>query len=83
VKFWADCDVIQLLVACARVKTVRSHQSVNDLATLAANGGRPAGPPPLPAAEPGAAVEVDRVVNKTGIVSLAGQQILAAASREC
>jgi transposase InsO family protein len=81
VTFWADCDVIHLLVAGARVKTVRSHLSVNDLAALAANGGRPAGPPPLPPAEPGAAVEaveVDRIVNKTGIVSLAGRQILAA-----
>ena len=78
VTFWADCDVIHLLIAGARVKTVRSHLSVNDLAALATNGGRPAGPPPLPPAEPGAAVEVDRVVNKTGIVSLAGRQILAA-----
>jgi hypothetical protein len=81
VTFWADCDVIHLLVAGARVKTVRSHLSVNDLAALAAHGARPAGPPPLPPAEPGAAVaavEVDRIVNKTGIVSLAGRQILAA-----
>jgi hypothetical protein len=85
VTFWADCDVIHLLIAGARVKTVRSHLSVNDLAALAAHGGRPAGPPPLPPplppAEPGAAVaavEVDRIVNKTGIVSLAGRQILAA-----
>ncbi|HEY7103450.1 MAG TPA: IS481 family transposase [Mycobacteriales bacterium] len=78
VTFWADCDVIHLLVAGARVKTVRSHLSVNDLAALAAHGGRPAGPPPLPPAEPGAAIEVDRIVNKTGIVSLAGRQILAA-----
>jgi transposase InsO family protein len=78
VTFWADCDVIHLFIAGARVKTVRSHLSVNDLAALATNGGRPAGPPPLPPAEPGAAIEVDRVVNKTGIVSLAGRQILAA-----
>jgi hypothetical protein len=81
VTFWADCDVIHLLVAGARVKTVRSHLSVNDLTALVAAGGRPAGPPPLPPAEPGAAgdaVEVDRIVNKTGIVSLAGRQILAA-----
>jgi hypothetical protein len=78
VTFWADCDVIHLLIAGARVKTVRSHLSVNDLATLAAAGGQPAGPPPLPPAEPGAAIEVDRVVNNTGIVSLAGRQILAA-----
>ena len=78
VTFWADRDIIHLLIAGARVKTVRSHLSVNDLAALATNDGRPAGPPPLPPAEPGAAVEVDRVVNQTGIVSLAGRQILAA-----
>jgi hypothetical protein len=78
VTFWANCDLIHLLIAGARAKTVRSHLSVNDLAALAANGGRPAGPPPLPPAEPGAAVEVDRVVNKTGIIALAGRQILAA-----
>lgn len=39
VTFWADCDVIHLLIAGARVKTVCSHLSVNDLATLAAAGG--------------------------------------------
>lgn len=33
-----------------------------DVAALAAAGGRAAGPAPLPPAEPGAAVEVDRVV---------------------
>ena len=55
VTFWVDCDMIHLSIGGARVKTVRSHLSVNDLAMLAANGGRPAGPPPLPPAEPGAA----------------------------
>jgi transposase InsO family protein len=48
VTFWADTDLLHLLLAGARVKTVRSHLSVADLATLAAHGGRPAGPPPLP-----------------------------------
>jgi len=48
VTVWADVDVIHLLIGGARVKTVRSHLSVNDLAALASNGGRPAGPPPLP-----------------------------------
>jgi hypothetical protein len=48
VTFWADTDVIHLLIAGARVKTVRSHLSVADLAVLAARGGRLAGPPPLP-----------------------------------
>ena len=43
VRFWADCDVIHLLIAGARVKTLRSHLSVNDLARLAAAGAVPAG----------------------------------------
>jgi hypothetical protein len=42
-------------------------------------GGRPAGPPPLPPADnPGAAVEVDRVVSTGGAVSLLGRPVLAA-----
>jgi transposase InsO family protein len=78
VTFWADPDVIHLLIAGSRVKTVRSHLSATDLAALLAAGGRPAGPPPLPAPAPGAAVEVDRTVNTAGIVSVGGRQLLAA-----
>jgi hypothetical protein len=79
VTFWADTDVIHLLIGGARVKTVRSHLSVNDLAALGNNGGRPAGPPPLPPAEEdGAALEVDRTVARNGIVSLGARQLLAA-----
>jgi hypothetical protein len=79
VTFWADHDVIHLSAGGARLKTVRSHLSDNDLARLAATGGRTAGPPPLPAPEgDGSAVEVDRVVSKAGIVSLGGRQVLAA-----
>jgi transposase InsO family protein len=78
VTFWADTDVVHLLIAGARVKTVRSHLSVADLATLAAHGGRKAGPPPLPSAHDTAALEVDRIVNNCGLVSLAGKQLLAA-----
>ena len=70
--------MVHLLIAGGRVKTVRSHLSVTDLAALAGAGGRPAGPLPLPPAESGAVVEVDRVVNNTGLVSLAGRQIPAA-----
>ena len=59
---------------------MRSHLSVTDLAVLAATGGRPAGPSPLPLppAGPGAAVEVDRTVSATGIVSLGQHGVLAA-----
>ncbi|MBL7627680.1 IS481 family transposase [Frankia sp. CN6] len=78
VTFWADLDIIHLTIAGARVKTVRSHLSVNDLASLAARGGRQAGPPPLPPAEPGAALEVDRTLNKAGVCTLANQWICVA-----
>ena len=78
VRFWADVDVIHLSIAGARVKSLRSHLSTADLAQLAQDGAVAAGPPPLPPAEAGAAIEVDRAVNKGGIVSLAGRQILAA-----
>ena len=78
VTFWADHDVIHLLIAGARVKTVRSHLSSTDLATLAATGGRPAGPPPLPPFEPGTALEIDRLVSRGGLVSLGNHQLLAA-----
>ncbi len=78
VTFWASTDVIHLLTAGARIKTVRSHLSAADLTALAAQGARPAGPAPLPPAEPGAAIEVDRIVSKDGAVHLASRCVLAA-----
>jgi transposase InsO family protein len=78
VTLWADHDLIHLSIAGARVKTLRSHLSTNDLAALAATGGRPAGPPPLPPPEPGSALEVDRTVSRGGLVSLGNHQLLAA-----
>jgi transposase InsO family protein len=79
VRFWAGVDVIHLTINGARVKSLRSHLSSRDLAALAEHGAPPAGPPPLPAPDDGeAAIEVDRAVNNSGLVGLAGQQILAA-----
>jgi transposase InsO family protein len=78
VTFWADHDLIHLSIGGARVKTLRSHLSSHDLATLAATGARPAGPPPLPPAEAGTALEVDRTVSRTGLVCLGNRLILAA-----
>ena len=77
VTFWAGTDVIHLTIGGARVKSLRSHLSAADLAGRAAQGGRPAGPPPLPPAEPGAALETDRIVSKNGAVHLAGQYVAA------
>jgi transposase InsO family protein len=77
-RIWADCDLIHVLLGGIRIKTVRSHLSVNDLARLIAQGAIPAGPSPLPPVEDGDAVEVERCVSRIGLVSLAGHQLLAA-----
>ncbi|MER5336847.1 IS481 family transposase [Micromonospora sp. NPDC002717] len=80
VTFWADTDVIHLLIAGSRIKTIRSHLSVADLAGLLRHGGRPAGPSPLPLDTAGRpdVVEVDRTVNRDGKVSLGQHVVLAA-----
>src|SRR3954451_25397629 len=78
VRFWASVDVIHLTIGGGRVKSLRSHLSTADLAQLAADGAVPAGPPPLPLDEDGAAIDVDRAVNNSGLVGLAGKQVLAA-----
>jgi hypothetical protein len=74
VTFWADTDVIHLLAAGTRIKSVRSHLSTADLAVLLRSGGRPAADPPLPPASVSEAVEVDRTVNRFGSVSLVSTQ---------
>jgi transposase InsO family protein len=79
VTFWADTDVIHLIIAGVRIKTFRSHLSVTDLAALYAQGARNAGPSPIPPPVSGTdAVEVDRTVARNGTVSL-GQHIVLAA----
>jgi transposase InsO family protein len=77
-RIWADCELIHVLIGGTRIKTIRSHLSVNDLAKLVAQGAVNAGPSPLPPVEDGDAVEVERVVSRLGLVSLAGRQLLAA-----
>jgi transposase InsO family protein len=80
IRFWASVDVIHLSIAGARVKSLRSHWSSADLQRLLREGATPAGPPPLPSVQrgDGGAIEVDRSVSNSGIVSLAGRQLLAA-----
>jgi transposase InsO family protein len=77
VTFWAGTDVIHLTIGGTRVKSLRSHLSAADLAALAAAGGRAAGAPPLPPAEAGTAIEVDRIVSRNGAVCLCGQYVAA------
>ena len=54
------------MIGAARVKTVRSHLSTADLALLLIQGAVPAGDPPIPRPEQGQAIEVERVVSRTG-----------------
>jgi transposase InsO family protein len=77
VRFWASTEVIHLSIDGARVKSVRSHLTVADLAKLAATDASPAGLAPLPI-EDGHALEVDRVVSAGGTVSLGGKFLVAA-----
>ncbi len=64
---------MHVLLDGTRIKTLPSRLGITELARLAASGARPAGPSPLPAGG-GTAIEVDRLVNATGLASLAGRQ---------
>jgi transposase InsO family protein len=76
VTFWADTTVVHLLTNGVRLKTVPSRLTTAHLQRLLHDDGCPAGPPPIPTGEdePHAAIEVDRLVNATGAVALAGRQ---------
>jgi transposase InsO family protein len=73
VTLWVDETSLHVLLEGTRIKTLPSRLGVAELARLATGGGRPAGPCPLPAGT-GAVIEVDRTVNATGLVGLAGRQ---------
>jgi transposase InsO family protein len=74
ITLWADPTVVHILCNGVRLKTVPSRLTIAHLHQLLADGGRAAGPPPLPAAEPGMAIEVDRLVSPNGLIGLAGRQ---------
>jgi transposase InsO family protein len=83
VRFWIDTTTVHLSIAGWRIKTVPSRLFAVDLARLRHNGARPARPPPAGNA-PGVlaaanCVEVQRLVNSAGIISL-GQQVVQAGS---
>ena len=77
--FWIDTTTVHLSISGWRIKTVPSRLSAVDLARLRNAGARPAGPPPAGPA-PGAlattsCVEVQRLVNAAGIITLGNQVI--------
>lgn len=74
VTFWADTTVVHLIINGARLKTVPSRLTIAHLQRLLADDAHPTGPPPIPAGQTGDPIEVDRLVNGTGLISLAGRQ---------
>jgi transposase InsO family protein len=74
VTIWVDETSLHVLLAGTRLKTLPSRLGITELARLAADGARPAGPSPLPAGT-GMAIEVERMVNGVGLAGLAGRQV--------
>ncbi len=79
VRFWIDTTTVHMSIDGWRIKTVPSRLSAVDLVRLRNAGARPAGPPPAGPA-PGvlaatSCVEVQRLVNSAGIITLGSQVI--------
>jgi transposase InsO family protein len=76
VTLWVDTTVVHLLIDGVRLKTLPSRLTPADLGQLLAEGGKPAGPPPVPTGPvtPGGPIEVERLVNACGLIALAGWQ---------
>jgi hypothetical protein len=74
ITIWVDESSLHVLLDGNRLKTLPSRLGVTELARLAADGARPAGPSPLPAGN-GTAIEVERTVNAVGLAGLAGAQV--------
>ncbi|MEU8405890.1 IS481 family transposase [Micromonospora sp. NPDC048842] len=76
VALWVDTTVVHLLIDGVRLKTVPSRLTPDHLRQLLADDARPAGPPPITTGtvQAGAPIEVERLVNATGLISFAGRQ---------
>jgi len=69
-----DETTLHVLVDGTRLKTLPSRLTFVELARLAADGARPAGPSPLPSGT-GTAIEIERTVNGVGLAALGGRQV--------
>lgn len=87
ITIWADQRSVHLSLDGELLRTVASRLSPDDLRYLSMRGARPAGPPPAPAAlrrtgganaalAAGAAIELERAVNKDGKIALDGTKHL-------
>src|SRR3954452_5593007 len=85
--FWMDTTTVHLSLDGVHLKSLPSRQTTVSLTRLRSAGARPAGPPPSRAialsrssrshdgAASSVAVEVDRVVNASGLVGVAGRYV--------
>jgi hypothetical protein len=74
ITLWVDETTLHVLADGMRIKTLPSRLTFVELARLAADSARPAGPSPLPTGA-GTAIEVERMVNACGLVGLASRQL--------
>jgi hypothetical protein len=74
ITIWVDETSLHVLLDGTGLKTLPSRLGVTELARLAADGARPAGPSPLPACA-GTAIEAGRLVSATGLIGVAGTQL--------
>jgi hypothetical protein len=74
VTIWVDETTLHVLADGTRLKTLPSRLTFVELARLAADGARPAGPSPLPSGT-GTAIEIERTVNGVGLAGLGGRQV--------
>ncbi len=80
---WVDTTTIHLAydrIGGPHFKTVPSRLTTAHLHRLRAVGANPAGPPPVPhtaarGATTGAVIEIDRVVNTHGLITLGGRRV--------
>jgi hypothetical protein len=74
ITIWVDETILHVLAGGTRVKTLPSRLTFVELARLAADGARPAGPCPLPRGT-GTAIEIERTVDGVGLAGLGGRQV--------
>jgi transposase InsO family protein len=73
IQLWIDTTVVHILRDQTRIKSVPSRFTTKQLRQLLADGATVAGPPPTPTQQATAAFEVDRLVNRCGVIGLAGR----------
>ncbi len=77
VTLWVAQTRLHVLLDGIRLKTLPSRLSTLDLAKLLAAGTRPAGPAPLPTSDDTHRLEIERIVNRCGLISVGGHQLSA------